>query len=412
MWHWAEDIAAPANTAQALAEGRPIGNNSDLYPRWLGAREVLLYHRDPYSQAVTREIQTGFYGRPLDPLRGSDPTDKVAFAYPLYVVFFLAPTVTLPFRTVMELFRWLSLCAIALSVPLWMHAIGLRPRRLLIVSAMVLALSSFAAVQEFHMQNLTALVLLLVAASAASAVRGWPVLSGFLLALSTIKPQLSALFILWLVLWAVGRWKERRGLLWSLIATMALLVIAAEKISPHWIGKFITAAHEYQTYAADPSIVQALLPWFLAKIFSIALVAVLFVLAWRWRKTPAGSQDFAWGLAWASTVTLAIIPKLAAYNQLLLIPPLLVLVAERETISKAGFVPRTMAKSAFACQLWQWAAALILSSCSFLLPAARLKPAAELPLYTSLASWPITLLAVALATFYLASARPRTAAPA
>ncbi len=405
MWRWAEAIAAPAYTAQALAKGKPIGNNSDLYPRWLGARELLLHRRDPYSAAVTREIQTGFYGRPLNPQNPSDPTDQVAFAYPLHVVFFLASTVTLPFRTVREMFRWLLLCAIACSVPLWMYAVGFRARRLLVMSAIVLALGTFPAVQEFYLQNLTALVLLLLAGAAAATARGWLALSGFLLALSTIKPQLSGLLILWLVLWAVGRWSERKSLVWSFVATMAVLLLASEVIQPHWIGRFWAAVQEYQTYAADPSIVQALLPSFLARIFSVALVGLLFVFCWRWRKAPAGSEDFAWALAWASVVTLAIIPKLAAYNQLFLIPALLVLLAQRETISKAGLVPRAMVKAAFGCQLWQWAAALMLSLCSLLIPPSRLRSAGEVPLYTSLASWPITLLAVALATFYLPTRR-------
>src|SRR5579872_1587436 len=49
VWHWAVALLLPASTAHALAIGRPIGNNSDLYPRWLGACEMLLLHRDPYS---------------------------------------------------------------------------------------------------------------------------------------------------------------------------------------------------------------------------------------------------------------------------------------------------------------------------------------------------------------------------
>src|SRR5438445_5001397 len=73
VWYWAETILVPTHTAQALAKGVPIGNNSDLYPRWLGARESLLHHRDPYGADVTREIQVGFYGRPLDPSKASDP---------------------------------------------------------------------------------------------------------------------------------------------------------------------------------------------------------------------------------------------------------------------------------------------------------------------------------------------------
>ena len=405
MWCWAEKIAAPAYTAQALAAGRPIGNNSDLYPRWLGARELLLDGRDPYSSDVTREIQTGFYGRPLNTQSPSDPTDQVAFAYPLYVVFLLAPTVALPFRLAMEIFRWGLLSAIACSVPLWMYAIGLWPRRTFVLSGMVLAVGSFPAVQEFHMQNLTALVVLLLAAAAAAAARGWLVLTVPLFALSTIKPQLSGLLILWLMLWAMGRWAERKRLAWSFVGAMAVLLIASEGISPHWIGRFLVAVGEYQAYAADPSIVWALLPSFLAKAFLVALVALLVALCWRWRKAPAGSEDFGWALAWVSTVTLAIIPRLAAYNQLFLMPALIVLVARFEIIKKTGRVARALVKGAFLCQVWQWAAAFALSLCALLIPASRLRPLAELPMYTSLASRPVTLLAVALATFYLSTRR-------
>ena len=120
--------------------------------------------------------------------------------------------------------------------------------------------------------------------------------------------------------------------------------------------------------------------------------------------------DFGWALAWVSTVTLAIIPRLAAYNQLFLMPALIVLVARFEIIKKTGRVARALVKGAFLCQVWQWAAAFALSLCALLIPASRLRPLAELPMYTSLASRPVTLLAVALATFYL-STRPIPAAP-
>src|ERR1700689_3866250 len=107
MWYWAEKIAAPAHTAQALALGRPIGNNSDLYPRWLGARELLLHGRDPYSPEITREIQQGYYGRVLDPSRPGDSKDQAAFAYPVYVVLLIAPTVRMSFATVQGVFALL-----------------------------------------------------------------------------------------------------------------------------------------------------------------------------------------------------------------------------------------------------------------------------------------------------------------
>ncbi len=117
----------PYQKADAAAHGRPRGNLSDLYPRWLGARELLLHHRDPYSPEVTREIQAGYYGRVLDPDRADDPKDQQGFAYPVYVVFLLAPTIGLPFPVVQTGFRWLLVVLTLLSVPLWLRAVRWRP---------------------------------------------------------------------------------------------------------------------------------------------------------------------------------------------------------------------------------------------------------------------------------------------
>ena len=82
MWLWVQRIAIPHQQAESTVQGIPRGNLSDLYPRWLGARELLLHHRDPYSADLTREIQTGYYGRPLDPARPNDPKDKQGVSYP------------------------------------------------------------------------------------------------------------------------------------------------------------------------------------------------------------------------------------------------------------------------------------------------------------------------------------------
>jgi hypothetical protein len=57
----ASTILVPSNVVFVKTKRIPIGNNSDLYPRWLGAREALLHNQDPYSTAVTREIQLGLY---------------------------------------------------------------------------------------------------------------------------------------------------------------------------------------------------------------------------------------------------------------------------------------------------------------------------------------------------------------
>jgi len=394
-WHWATAIFLPSNAVAARASQRPIGNNSDLYPRWLGARAALIYGRSPYSDDVTREIQTGFYGRPLDPRKPGDPAAQEAFVYPLYVIFLLAPTITLPFRTAQEIFRWLLLVGLGCSVPLWMHAIGFRPRRVWVLSGVVLALSTYPAVLEFYMQNLATLVIFLLAAAAALLVRNWQALSGMVLALSTIKPEISWLVILWLLLWAISDYAKRKRLIWSFLGTMLLQVLAAEVVVPGWVGQFFAAVRGYPAYGSDPNIFAVFLPRWLAKIVTAALIGVLLAMLWRWRKAAAGTAEFGWALGWAAAVTLAILPKLAAYNQPLLIPVLLVLIDHYEAISRSSVLPRALTKGAFACQIWQWTAALTLSLCSLIIPTARLLPAAQWPVLTFLALPPMTLLAVA-----------------
>src|ERR1700739_2046563 len=90
MWLYVDRVLAAHQRADAALSGTPRGNVSDLYRRWLGSRELLFRHRDPYSKEVTREIQSGYYGRPLDPSRPQDPKDQQAFAYPVYIAFLLA----------------------------------------------------------------------------------------------------------------------------------------------------------------------------------------------------------------------------------------------------------------------------------------------------------------------------------
>jgi hypothetical protein len=389
VWYWAQAVLVPSNTAKVLAAHRPIGNNSDLYPRWLGARELLLHDRDPYSPQVTSEIQTGFYGRPLDPANPSDPTAQESFVYPLYVVFLLAPTVTLPFPVVVGLFRWIFLLSIALSVPLWMYVVGMRARWPIVASGILLAVGSYPAIEEYSQQNMTALVVLFLAVAAAATVRNKLVGGGFFLALATSKPDMTIPVIFWLLLWAAAR-RERWRLIWAFSGSMAILLTSAQAISPGWMWRFFAAIHDYPRYGADPTALRVLFPRVAADLLWALLAAFVVVVCWRSRKAEADSDAFGWTLGLVTAATLVMIPKLAAYNQLLLIPALLVLLRHRGQAT--GILARAFTKGAFACQIWQWSAALVLSLVSLLATPQRLLRIAQLPMYTLLALPLLTLL--------------------
>jgi len=59
----------------ALGFGTGYSFGADFYPIWFTAREGLLHHRDPYSPEMTREIQIGLFGRPLDAQNPAAPID-------------------------------------------------------------------------------------------------------------------------------------------------------------------------------------------------------------------------------------------------------------------------------------------------------------------------------------------------
>ena len=186
MWFYVQHVLIAHQRADAVVHGIPRGNLSDLYPRWLGAGELLLHGRDPYSREVTREIQIGYYGRPLDPERPSDPKDQQGFAYPVYVVFLLAPTISLPFPVVQAGFRWLLVALTVASVLLWLRTLLWRPSAATTAILIALTLGSFQVLQGIKLQQLSLLDGGLIAGCCLLLAGGYLALAGILLAFATI----------------------------------------------------------------------------------------------------------------------------------------------------------------------------------------------------------------------------------
>src|ERR1700688_4457011 len=158
---------------------------TDLFAQWYGARELLLHHRDPYGDDVTREIQIAYYGQQLDPSKAADISHQQRFAYPLYVVFLLAPTVNLQYRTVEVIFLALLAIATVLSFFLWARFVGLSLSSSNWLLLTVVCFTSIPYLQACDLLQLALLVAALLAAAAASAASGHLLLAGAFLALST-----------------------------------------------------------------------------------------------------------------------------------------------------------------------------------------------------------------------------------
>jgi hypothetical protein len=383
MWCYADLILVPYQIADARRMGRPRGNLSDLYPRWLGARELLLHHRDPYSSEVTSEIQAGYYGRPLDSRRPNDPKDQQGFAYPVYVVFLLAPSIWFPFSVVQATFRVLLFFLIATSVLLWLMVLRWRISPTGKLMAIALALGSFPAVQAIKLQQLTALVCVLLAGCAALIVNGRLVCAGVLLAIATIKPQLALPFAGCFLVWAAGSWRSRQRFVWSFLATFGMLIIGGEILLPGWIGRFRSASAEYLRYAGRSSLLDLALTPAGGRVTAVVLVSAVAYVCWRWRQVPADSHPFRWGMALVLSALLTVIPTFAPYNQLLLIPPLLVLVENGRRFWNSTRLTRLCATLVGAVVLLPWLSAVGLDLALLFLPQRVVERAWVLPLWTS-----------------------------
>lgn len=385
MWFYLQHVLIPHQQDEAVLLGRPRGNLSDLYPRWLGTRELLLHHRDPYSPELTREIQIGYYGRALDPAKPEDPKDQQAFAYPVYVVFLLAPTITLPFHVVQTWFQYSLVVLIAATVLLWLRALQWKPHPSAIMILIVLTLGSFPALQGIKLQQLSVLVSGLIAGTVALIVAGHLLSAGMLLALATVKPQLALPIAGWLILWSLSRWRQRRKFVFSFTGWMVLLLSGAHFILPGWLSRFRSAVVAYREYTGGgKSLLDVLLtPTFGLALTVIVVVVVIFV-CWQMRFEPEQNPRFAMATSLVVAATLLIIPTYAIYNQLMLLPAIFLLIQKRSSMLTRRRPIRIAWFAAGAAIAWPWIATTELVLASLALPAGLVKRAWSLPLYTSL----------------------------
>jgi hypothetical protein len=398
-WTYASRVLIPYQKSDAAGRDRPRGNLSDLYPRWVGARELLLHGRDPYSPEVTREIQAGYYGRPLDPSRPNDPTDEQGFAYPVYVIFWLAPTIGLPFVIVQKCFFGAMLALTSAGTLLWIRILRWTASLWTQISLLVLTLGSLGVMQGLKLQQMSLLVAGLVSIAVALLMADHDVAAGVLLAVASIKPQLMLLLLLWLAIWTLADWRRRYRLAVSFLAAMAILIAASEWYLPHWIPRFWHAVREYQRYTRTTSVIGMLVGGSSGRLLEFLAFVAFLAVCWRERRQPAASNAFAVSLSSVLAITILVVPTYGPYNQVFLIPALLVLVKERRAIWHKSLANRLLFALTACLVVWPWISSTALAALSYILPQRMVERAWALPLWT-LTQIPVGVAALMLVHYY------------
>jgi len=339
-----------------VKSGKLKAQMGDLYPRWVGTRELLLHGRNPYSPEVSHEIQMAFYGHAIDQQYGPGMPviDEQRFVYPVYVVFLLAPVVYLEFSQVQILAAILFGVLTAISVILWMEVLRWRPPKALVLAIALFVLSSPQIAQGLRLRQLGLVVAFLLAVSAWCIVRNHLAIAGMLIAISTIKPQMVVLPLAWFLLWAANAWSKRWPLLAGFGATLAALTGLGEFVLPGWPRYFVDGLIAYRKYFPTTSLLcLALGNWVGGVLTGIAIVA-LFALAWRNRRVGASSAEFVHTLAAFLIGAAVILPLFQPFNQVLLLLPVTMVVRDWPSLSRLG--RRIFA----AVVVWPWIVSLML----------------------------------------------------
>ena len=378
MWAYVVRIANPRIRLQAARTGNRAGVLGDLYPRWYGTRQLVLNRQNPYGQSVSQDLQLAYYGD----IVSDGSRDEQRFAYPIYVSLLLYPTVRLPFRKVQIIASVVMAGAVALSVPLWLGFIGWQVSWCKALILTLLVLSCSPAVQALEMQQLSTVVCAFLAFAAYLLRRRAYVSAGVFFALATIKPQMMLLLCFCLVLWIAGEWRGRKSLLFSFLATLAMLIGIGEWMSPGWVGEFASAATAYRHYAGGSA--QSIVEMFAGHVGSLfitsAILLGLTITTLRSRHEPAESASFSQNIVLVLAISTVILPPAAPYNHLLLLPGVLILLRNRLNLWSSEKIVGGVALLAAAAILWPWIAAVGLLLWSVFVPVERW----SLPFYTSL----------------------------
>ena len=350
--------AKEVRAAQGFGNGYSFG--ADFYPIWFTAREGLAHHRDPYSPEMTRQIQIGLFGRPLDASNPAAPFDYRAFAYPAFADILFWPFALLPFSVVRIVLALILPVVTALSILLWLRILRLRAGPAILTALILLALSSYAVLGGLFAEQMGLLAGFLLAASLAALVRERLFLSGSLLALTLIKPQMILLITAYLLFWSLARWRARWRFVAGFLFVSGLLLASSLLVWPRWIPEWLGVMFGYRQYSTPP------LVWYLlgnqagsrlGPILIATLLASALALAWRMRHASATSAEFVLTLSLLLAITaITLLPGHAVYDHVVLLPGvILIALSWRDFVVSPPF--RVILGVTALAVFWQWISA-------------------------------------------------------
>lgn len=345
-----------------LGNGYSFGD--DFYPVWLTVHESRAGDRDLYSYDMTRKIQTGIFGRPLD--RGNKfdpPIDYRQYAYPVFTDLLLWPSALLNFPRLRIFLALLLPTLMAISTWMWLKALNWDLHPMWIAVLITLALGTYQLLEAFFALQPGIFVAFFLSGSALAIRKNRMMLAGALSALTLIKPQVTAVAIFYLLLWSLS--DKRRARFWQgLLAVILALMAGSLLVWPHWIGEWIRVLLGYHSYALPPLInvlLGSAVPKYTAPAVIAIILAVALFIAWNYRRAAQDSTPFWFALSLLLAITtITLLPGQAIYDHGILIPGILLILRYRRELTHAGPIARALLLAGVLVVIWPWVSAFVL----------------------------------------------------
>lgn len=287
----------------------PLG--VDVYPRWAGTR-AFWQGESPYSAAVDAVTQGYVYGRTAVP-----GEDTFGFYYPAYASVVLAPLALLPAQTAAIIWPVLSWAVLGVTAVATIEFLPGRPKPLT-WAVLLLSIFLFRPALLTILNGQYGLFVLAMWGLAWQLIRQKKEgLAGVLLALATIKPSLSLLPTLLLLLWAMAR--RRCKLIAAFAAAMSLLLLISFVQIGWWLPDFLAELGEYNRDLGTWRPADAVtLPGIIWLLEALALIGVGV------RQALRRADDFPTALFWGGIfLNLLLTPHTLEYDLVVVLLPLI-----------------------------------------------------------------------------------------
>ncbi len=299
---------------------------TDFLYRWLPTRLILFEGYDnPYSDEAELRVELMHHGH----ARQGDEIPGM-FDYPYYILPLMIPFALIEDFSLARAL-WMTMLEVihVLLVVLTLRLFKIRLRSGLLALLLIFALWCSFFTQPLVDGNLSPVAALFTLLSLVMIAKNKDIPAGILLALSTIKPQLSVLFCILVCWWAFS---HRR---WQIILaagiSMALLWGVSFAIQPSWFTEFLKDVSTYPEIASPHSPASILAAWlpktsqWIGWGFSLA---VGLVLVREWIRVFGKDPTM---LFWTASLTFALAPlsgiSSAKSNFIAMLPGIVLLTA-------------------------------------------------------------------------------------